>query len=847
MSEKESTIILATIVHLSDIHFGKPYDSQLGALLLDSIPQHRPDVIVVSGDLADNPRPRWMRAAAGFMEKLRKACKDKSGKEPSLIFVPGNHDYKLLGNISLGFIARTIFKVYFGDWNDGCAIPNFGRRLARYWSVTKHALAATVGRILKPTDASEPQLAGHVLSDGSVVILTYDSNRALLLASGRVSPQQITETPGVLSRLTNRLDPSALRIAVVHHHPVPIPYADKRGLTNVEAFLVLENAGTFMREMVLNDFDLILHGHKHYSNFTRVNYALNPLDSTEIGVLGAGTATVKGGNQRGANSYNVVRVYRHGRTEIELWEYGLSQSRHYAPHAPQPFLLHTADGLKRRAFRRNYNAHQMMVRELIATRKIFPDGRSHASFQLCGLSVGDREIKGYRFGTRTGTGVYREFAIAPETILAGMTFETAESNVSVSDEFEERLKSLRKLSGKLRFNRALGHPDAPLNFSYGYYSVNGYAMSDWEFELLYPRIEDRQGAGGLSLQQPTEHFEQLVWYPLKRLCLRLELPKGITDRPYVEVSFSPEVSKAEDICRDGILTAPETRTPERDGYMRDYEAKQLRLDGENVWVLEIEHPPMGYRYSISWTLPRTKREALPGLLIAESDVYRRLLIGHRHRSMISGGNDNPGVRELLEWLKFLYAIVRMMFPSKDPDEVFDLSLMTYDKSAGRLAVVGGVINGQDATTSYLGFWLPVGVGNAGICYKTGAAHVYVADEAEQRFSYYVPMAASQPHEVLISIPINHPGFKSLYDEWTKKSGTGTSAAAIPDPETILLDRKRQIVAIMNIGSTSSASTLRKLRHETEEEKLEVARRVDELQLICQAGVDHILRRLEHQG
>src|SRR5690349_5428709 len=75
---------MRTLIHLSDLHFGR-VDDTLIAPLIEQVHSLRPDVVVVSGDLTQRARGREFGAARRFLDSLPK---------PQII-VPGNHDVPL--------------------------------------------------------------------------------------------------------------------------------------------------------------------------------------------------------------------------------------------------------------------------------------------------------------------------------------------------------------------------------------------------------------------------------------------------------------------------------------------------------------------------------------------------------------------------------------------------------------------------------------------------------------------------------------------------------------------------------------------------------------------------------
>jgi 3',5'-cyclic AMP phosphodiesterase CpdA len=75
---------MRTIVHLSDLHFGR-VDQQLIEPLIKTISEIKPDLVAVSGDLTQRARSRQFVEARAFLDAL---------PEPQIV-VPGNHDIPL--------------------------------------------------------------------------------------------------------------------------------------------------------------------------------------------------------------------------------------------------------------------------------------------------------------------------------------------------------------------------------------------------------------------------------------------------------------------------------------------------------------------------------------------------------------------------------------------------------------------------------------------------------------------------------------------------------------------------------------------------------------------------------
>jgi 3',5'-cyclic AMP phosphodiesterase CpdA len=76
---------MKTVVHISDVHFGR-VDQTLVEPLLATIHEIAPDIVAVSGDLTQHAFESEFRQAAAFLHRL-------PGR---LIVVPGNHDMAFL-------------------------------------------------------------------------------------------------------------------------------------------------------------------------------------------------------------------------------------------------------------------------------------------------------------------------------------------------------------------------------------------------------------------------------------------------------------------------------------------------------------------------------------------------------------------------------------------------------------------------------------------------------------------------------------------------------------------------------------------------------------------------------
>jgi 3',5'-cyclic AMP phosphodiesterase CpdA len=75
---------MRTIIHLSDLHFGRTRPDLLDPLLA-SVHAANPDLVVVSGDLTQRARVHQFREARAFLDRIAAPC----------LAIPGNHDVPL--------------------------------------------------------------------------------------------------------------------------------------------------------------------------------------------------------------------------------------------------------------------------------------------------------------------------------------------------------------------------------------------------------------------------------------------------------------------------------------------------------------------------------------------------------------------------------------------------------------------------------------------------------------------------------------------------------------------------------------------------------------------------------
>ncbi len=282
------------IAHLSDLHFKitANIDKDPHILRLRKDIKHQdPDIIVVTGDLIENEisdgffSSQLIMVLKNVKNFLIKLCDDSKIKPKyGLCVVPGNHDFRMRG-----IKHREYCKKNFND---------------------------LMGRFMK--NQPIPSLNLLICSFDSNCVEDYKVN----FASGLIEESDIITYFDKLkdnwsyaqkenSKLEYNFD-GLIKIALLHHHPMPIADAEMLDLKRREEFLLLKNAGAFMKAMASNNMDIVLHGHKHFPGYSRTGFILED-DVYYTSIVAAGSA----GKADPFYSYNIITIDNEGEIEVE--------------------------------------------------------------------------------------------------------------------------------------------------------------------------------------------------------------------------------------------------------------------------------------------------------------------------------------------------------------------------------------------------------------------------------------------------------------------------------------------------------------------------------------------------
>ncbi len=241
--------MMITILHASDLHFGRHHDAPAAQALLASTRSLAPDVVVLTGDFTQRAKVREYREASAFVGQL---------PDVPTVVTPGNHD------VPLYRVWERFFQPY--------------RNYRRWISSALDSVTAVDGGVFVSLNSSAPRRA---------------------IVNGRIRERQLR----LAAAAFREAGVDDAKIVVLHHHLSPAPdYERDRPLPGARGILeALERMGV----------ELVLAGHLHRA-YIGNSLDTHPGEDREHGIVivQSGTTTSARGRARekAKCSFNLVRV-----------------------------------------------------------------------------------------------------------------------------------------------------------------------------------------------------------------------------------------------------------------------------------------------------------------------------------------------------------------------------------------------------------------------------------------------------------------------------------------------------------------------------------------------------------
>jgi 3',5'-cyclic AMP phosphodiesterase CpdA len=286
---------VTTVVHVSDLHFGRPASSARLDSLRELIVEIAPDAVAISGDLTQQCTKKEFAQAREYLDKI--------GQVAPYVVIPGNHDIRWLGAV-----ARNMGGLFRQQAH------NFKySRYTRYISEDLSPSLEVPGAVIAGLNTA------HGITRGSITRRFKD-----LGVIGHVKKKDIERVREVFENAS----PGAARIVMIHHNPIRGELTGRHGLANTEQALhAFAYVGT----------DLVLCGHDHLQAIHNVERGVHGLVISTAGTI---SNRIRPGR---ASSFNLVTIdERTLRITTYAWqnggeEFAPTEERSYTRRAiPRP-------------------------------------------------------------------------------------------------------------------------------------------------------------------------------------------------------------------------------------------------------------------------------------------------------------------------------------------------------------------------------------------------------------------------------------------------------------------------------------------------------------------------------
>lgn len=473
----------ATIAHISDLHISRKTSRDVAAMLKRVLKTVDPDILVVSGDLANQPVPWQMRKAAALLKEIVEEC--QPGR---VIVIPGNHDFKLWGNLGLLRFSRIPFEIFFRP-TEPPRSP-WARAVLLFENALQYKGAAM----------REPATLDRFAELG-IALFTINSNTpGFTMAGGKVNAEDLQQLYGKFDELAKKPEESLFyKVVVVHHHPAPVANAPFNAVARLQdSFMLFYNAGLFIRELSRRGCNLVLHGHKHVAGFVRVGCDFRDLGRTVLPVAAAGTAAHPHPDDERGHHLNVVEIFDDDTARLDSWFFSATEERKDASYRHE---LDTLADVRRRRYAIYRKARQYSCNRVIKTVEITTDGYTDVRIDFSDCRAASEDgLEHVPLSLTTGRPSY----------LRGVRTAPGSSEF-VNIEAEQ--SNLYRFAGRLNLGGKYKPESGPFQYGYCYRLMNGHALTAGEFARHYAGTDMDSEYASISCDQACDVMALEVRFP----------------------------------------------------------------------------------------------------------------------------------------------------------------------------------------------------------------------------------------------------------------------------------------------------------------------------------------------
>lgn len=284
---------MAKVLHISDLHFGRPAAAERLESLRVIVSSLAPDAVAVSGDLTQRCTRGEFIQAREYLDSLRKIA--------PYVVVPGNHDIRWLSAVArnLGFAGMVRDKVHEFKYS----------RYKRYISEDLSPSLEVPGAVIAGLNTA------HGISRGSLTRRFKD-----LGVIGHIRQRDIESVRNAFEKAA----PDAARIVMIHHNPIEGAASGRHGLANSDSAL---------RAFAALGAELVLCGHDHQEALHNVEKF-----SSSLVVSTAGTISNRLRPGR-ASTFNLVET---GGSNLKITTYSWRDHDGFVPSGEHIFPRRTA-------------------------------------------------------------------------------------------------------------------------------------------------------------------------------------------------------------------------------------------------------------------------------------------------------------------------------------------------------------------------------------------------------------------------------------------------------------------------------------------------------------------------
>lgn len=590
-----------------------------------------PHIILITGDLVHHPKTRHFSTLSQYFKIIKNS--NSLPKNLHIVVVPGNHDYFMFGNKFFNFYNRKNLYKKFES--------NYFHPHEELYDVLK-----------------------SILINFNIALFPLDSNSSNLsfgFAQGRInSPlivfQNISQYLKDVAAAKNIDYNSVLKVAITHHHPLPIATPSKE--ESIERFLVLRNSYQFMESCRVSGVDIVLHGHKHMSNL--MNYTFFRNDNKSITISSCSSS----GNYD-ADIREIKSIVISNSGTINFNSYFSSQHDNDFVNDGRTYETRYYGDIRKEKnktgclLQKTNNCPVENIKNKTKIISLLDDGSAFVTISLANIKWKDNisnneKIIQERIRSDLGriAGGFYEFSQCP--ITGGGLEETWKNPSLVAGVLPNPEKEEAFIKTFSPSNPASGTDEDC--FKLNYYISSGFALTKREHVERYRNWNEnrpRQEYASISIDYPTDSIELIV----KFLSEFYPPVKGI----YIEAS------EKEDLSNDPSLKMLYGEMPvhnEETQFIIKKCALRTRPEIDAIAVI-IKYPQPNLEYVLRWNLPE--------------DDYREFELGHDDRRKDRNLTELLGLEENKTKVDKLYHDLTDYVESEIfQDKKFSSFLLTYN-------------------------------------------------------------------------------------------------------------------------------------------------------------------------